>query len=117
MVKLCRNITKKDFRFNVIVQFMHPDSIQCQHMRNPNIISALQGSGSLRGRGFGKLTDTIIKRLASYNGKAVRNITKDLDSMYCAIQASRLNSMSTDEEPKHHFCPTGFWESGRTRVW
>ncbi|KAK3889782.1 hypothetical protein Pcinc_006343 [Petrolisthes cinctipes] len=59
--------------------------------------------------GAGQLTDKVIDTMTSYYGRAVRGDPKkpysDTNEMSAAIWASYLHAISTDEEPRHHFCP------------
>ena len=61
----------------------------------------------LRIGGPGRLTDTTIDRLQNYYGMAVRQNTGDLKKMACAIWAGLFHRRSTDEVPRHQFCPEG----------
>lgn len=56
-------------------------------------------------KGAGRLTDTGIDKFQQYYGKAIREITNDLDKMRRAVLAIYCHSVSTDEEPNHLLCP------------
>ena len=57
--------------------------------------------------GAGRLTDELINSLQNFYGDAIRRNKGDLRGMVRAVQASLLHSNSTDENPRHHLCPTG----------
>ncbi|GFW47600.1 uncharacterized protein TNCV_583121 [Trichonephila clavipes] len=55
--------------------------------------------------GKGRLTDSLIDKLAHYYGNAIRFSTS-VKEMRKAIWAVWGHSCSTDDEPIHWFCPT-----------
>ena len=57
--------------------------------------------------GKGRLTEKYMDKLQNYYGRAIRNNIGDLKLTYKAIWASLYHSASTDERPRHMFCPTG----------
>ncbi|GFX92321.1 uncharacterized protein TNCV_1112481 [Trichonephila clavipes] len=56
--------------------------------------------------GKGRLTDSLIDKLAHYYGKAIRCNSTSVKEMRKAIWAVWGHSCSTDDEPVHWFCPT-----------
>ncbi|GFU03161.1 uncharacterized protein TNCV_2720691 [Trichonephila clavipes] len=56
--------------------------------------------------GKGRLTDSLIDKLAHYYGNAVRCNSTSVKEMQKAIWAVWGHSCSTDDEPMHWFCPT-----------
>ena len=65
----------------------------------------LEAGGTIGGRG--RLTDAMIESLQTYYGLAVRANIGDLQAMCRAIWASLMHRVSTDELPKHQYCPPG----------
>ncbi|KAK3765183.1 hypothetical protein RRG08_021210 [Elysia crispata] len=59
---------------------------------------------TLGGRGEGRLTQNIIRRLSIYFTRALRSNTTSSE-MRDAIMASVYHMFSTDEKPQHHLCP------------
>ena len=57
--------------------------------------------------GAGRLTDATINVLQTYYGLAIRANTTDLKAMARNIWAGLWHRRSTDEVPKHDFCPSG----------
>lgn len=57
--------------------------------------------------GRGRLTDPIIESLQNYYGQAVRNHPGSITDMAQAIWASFCHTFSTDQKPRHDFCPKG----------
>ena len=57
--------------------------------------------------GKGRLTLKYIDRLQKYYGRAIRANVGDVEGTYKAIWASVCHRASTDEKPRHEFCPTG----------
>lgn len=57
--------------------------------------------------GKGKLTDALIKKLTSYYGLAIRRNINNVEDMKKAIMATYYHMCSTNENPKHEFCPPG----------
>ncbi|GFV22764.1 uncharacterized protein TNCV_4360821 [Trichonephila clavipes] len=55
--------------------------------------------------GKGRLTDSLIDKLAHYYGNAIRCNSKSVKEMRKAIWAVWGHSCSTDDEPMHWFCP------------
>ncbi|GFX88722.1 uncharacterized protein TNCV_1557671 [Trichonephila clavipes] len=56
--------------------------------------------------GRGRLTDSLIDKLAHYYGNAIRCNSTSVKEMRKAIWAVWGHSCSTDDEPMHWFCPT-----------
>ncbi|GFT76469.1 uncharacterized protein TNCV_3022461 [Trichonephila clavipes] len=56
--------------------------------------------------GKGRLTDSLINKLAHYYGNAIRCNSTSVKEMRKAIWAVWGPSCSTDDEPMHWFCPT-----------
>ncbi|GFT11223.1 uncharacterized protein TNCV_1143671 [Trichonephila clavipes] len=56
--------------------------------------------------GKGRLTDSLIDKLAHYYGNASRCNSTSVKEMRKAIWAVWRHSCSTDDEPMHWFCPT-----------
>ncbi|GFW71005.1 uncharacterized protein TNCV_190961 [Trichonephila clavipes] len=56
--------------------------------------------------GKGSLTDSLIDKLAHYNGNAIRCHSTSVKEMRKAIWAVWGHSCSTDDEPMHWLCPT-----------
>ncbi|GFU54260.1 uncharacterized protein TNCV_3619131 [Trichonephila clavipes] len=56
--------------------------------------------------GKGRLTDSLIDKLAHYYGNAIRCNSTSVKEMRKAIYAVWGHSCSTDDEPMHWFCPT-----------
>ncbi|GFU20486.1 uncharacterized protein TNCV_2522251 [Trichonephila clavipes] len=56
--------------------------------------------------GKGRLTDSLIDKLAHYYGNAIRCNSTSVKEMRKAIWADWGHSCSTDDEPMHWFCPT-----------
>ncbi|GFU23049.1 uncharacterized protein TNCV_3515061 [Trichonephila clavipes] len=54
----------------------------------------------------GRLTDSLIDKLAHYYGNAIRCNSTNVKEMRKAIWAVWGHSCSTDDEPMHWFCPT-----------
>lgn len=57
--------------------------------------------------GKGKLTDALIKKMSVYYGLAIRRNIDSVDNMKEAILSSYYHMISTDEVPRHEYCPTG----------
>ncbi|GFT48129.1 uncharacterized protein TNCV_1001211 [Trichonephila clavipes] len=57
--------------------------------------------------GKGRLTDVVINRLTTFYGNAIRGNPKNVHEMRQAIWAVWAHTASTDEQPKHWFCPKG----------
>ncbi|GFW14803.1 uncharacterized protein TNCV_1562661 [Trichonephila clavipes] len=56
--------------------------------------------------GKGRLTDSLIEKLAHYNGNAIQCNSTSLKERRKTIWAVWGHSCSTDDEPMHWFCPT-----------
>ncbi|GFV71915.1 uncharacterized protein TNCV_2458501 [Trichonephila clavipes] len=56
--------------------------------------------------GKGRLTDSLIDKLAHYYVNAIRCSSTSVKEMRKAIWAVWVHSCSTDDEPMHWFCPT-----------
>ena len=59
------------------------------------------------GRGKGKLTKARMKRWSSYYRKAISDNVGDVDGMNKNIWAILYHSSSTEDDPKHQYCPEG----------
>ena len=57
--------------------------------------------------GRGRLTDTLMDSLQNYFGRAVRDNRGSVTDMARAIWASYCHIFSTDQQPRHDFCPKG----------
>lgn len=57
--------------------------------------------------GKGRLTDSIIDKLQTYYGLAIRRNLEDVKRMQQNIWATFFHMLSTDENPRHELCPTG----------
>ena len=57
--------------------------------------------------GKGRLTDKYIDRLQKYYGKKIRSNVGSVENMCRATWASLCHRSSTDDYPRHQFCPTG----------
>ena len=55
----------------------------------------------------GVLLDDTIRLLQQYYGNAIRGNVQKLDEMKEACWAVLYHSLSTDENPRHHYCPKG----------
>ncbi|KAG8233603.1 hypothetical protein J437_LFUL001014 [Ladona fulva] len=55
----------------------------------------------------GKLTAKLIDSLSNYYGLAIRRNTTSTENMYKAIWTTVYHMSSTDDMPKHHYCPQG----------
>ncbi|GFT77384.1 uncharacterized protein TNCV_1470431 [Trichonephila clavipes] len=64
--------------------------------------------------GKGRLTDAIISKLTTFYGNAIRANSHNVNEMRQAVWAVWAHTSSTDDEPKHWFCPkakiAGAWE-------
>ena len=73
-----------------------------------NLLAQGRKSGvTLGGRGYGKLTGEVVKRLTLYYGMAVRRHKGDLQGMRRAVLATLDHCSSTDDAPNHDRCPEG----------
>ncbi|GFV78770.1 uncharacterized protein TNCV_2920301 [Trichonephila clavipes] len=68
--------------------------------------SSLIGVCTVIGAETGRLTDSLIDKLAHYYGNAIRCNSTSVKEMRKAIWAVWGHSCSTDDEPIHWFCPT-----------
>ncbi|GFS79842.1 uncharacterized protein TNCV_750271 [Trichonephila clavipes] len=57
--------------------------------------------------GKGRLTDAIIRKLTTFYGNAIRANSHNVNEMRQAVWAVWAHTSSTDDEPKHWFCPKG----------
>ncbi|GFW26174.1 uncharacterized protein TNCV_3396701 [Trichonephila clavipes] len=57
--------------------------------------------------GKGRLTDAIISKLKTFYGNAIRANSHNVNEMRQAVWAVWAHTSSTDDEPKHWFCPKG----------
>ena len=57
--------------------------------------------------GKGRLTDKYMDRLENYYGIAIRSNVGRVENMYRATWPSLCHRSSTDDNPRHQFCPTG----------
>jgi len=56
--------------------------------------------------GTGRLTKSKIDQLQVYHGRAIRNNTRDIQSMQDAVMAIWCHTQSTDDNLDHDLCPT-----------
>ena len=80
-------------------------------LRNMVAVSKAQ-KNSISGKG--KLTNTKMKRIQNYYGKAVKDHSHDTNLCRRRIMAILFHLSSTDDSPKHVHCPEGatswhFW--------
>ncbi|XP_043257881.1 uncharacterized protein LOC122400460 [Colletes gigas] len=69
--------------------------------------------------GKGKLTDTLIKKLTTYYGLAIRRNSHNVADMKREVMATFYHLCSTNEKPQHEHCPPGEdswckWQKGIT---
>lgn len=57
--------------------------------------------------GKGKLTDSVIKELTNYYGLAIRRNSNSVEDMEREIMATYYHKISTNDNPRHEFCPKG----------
>lgn len=57
--------------------------------------------------GKGKLTESLVKKLSTYYGLAIRRHIDSVQDMKKAIMATYYHMISTDENPRHEYCPEG----------
>ncbi|XP_071566884.1 uncharacterized protein [Temnothorax nylanderi] len=57
--------------------------------------------------GRGTFTGKLIDELSTFYGLAIRRHQNSVDEMYKAIWATLYHKSSSDETPKHHYCPEG----------
>ncbi|XP_077264825.1 uncharacterized protein LOC143898902 [Temnothorax americanus] len=63
-----------------------------------------------------KLIDALIKKLTKYYGLAIRRHPDSVEETKKAIMATYYHLCSTDEEPQHEYCPTGYESWCKWRV-
>ncbi|GFU65186.1 uncharacterized protein TNCV_4056561 [Trichonephila clavipes] len=71
-------------------------------------LKALWGKEAFRWKtigGKGRLTDAIISKLTTFYGNAIRANSHNVNEMRQAVWAVWAHTSSTDDEPKHWFCP------------
>ena len=90
------------------IQIEKLDCINHADKRMGTALINLSKNERLGGRGDGRLTKQKAITLQKYYGRALRNnIGEDVETIRCAIWASLLHCMSTDESPHHNRCPPG----------
>lgn len=57
--------------------------------------------------GKGKLTESLVGKLSTYYGLAIRRNIDNVQDMKKAIMATYYHMISTDENPRHEYCPEG----------
>ncbi|GFU19467.1 uncharacterized protein TNCV_4371441 [Trichonephila clavipes] len=57
--------------------------------------------------GKGRVTDAIISKWTTFYGNAIRAKSHNVNEMRQVVWAVWAHTYSTDDEPKHWFCPTG----------
>ncbi|KYN19307.1 PREDICTED: uncharacterized protein LOC108761628 [Trachymyrmex cornetzi] len=57
--------------------------------------------------GRGKLIEGLIKKISLYYGLAIRRNINSVEDMKNAILATYYHMISTDENPRHEYCPLG----------
>ncbi|GFV27435.1 uncharacterized protein TNCV_3796291 [Trichonephila clavipes] len=91
-----------------------------ENSSSPDNLLTVSGDGTWKTRGHssligvctvieaetGRLTDSLIDKLAHYYGNAIRCNSTSVKEMRKAIWAVWGHSCSTDDEPMHWFCPT-----------
>lgn len=55
----------------------------------------------------GKLTKAFTEKLTDYCGWALRNNSRDVTAMQCAVMATYRDVTYTDQNPHHELCPEG----------
>lgn len=78
-----------------------------QKRMGKRLCDAKKNHKGIGGRGAGKLTDEVIKDLTLYYGLAIRRHPDSADEMRKAVWATFHHKCSTDENPKHEYCPPG----------
>ncbi|GFV20009.1 uncharacterized protein TNCV_1154101 [Trichonephila clavipes] len=81
-------------------------TVSCDGTCNTRGYSSLIGVCTVIGAETGRLTDSLIDKLAHYYGNAIRCNSTSVKEMRKAIWAVWGHSCSTDDEPIHWFCPT-----------
>ncbi|GFU81939.1 uncharacterized protein TNCV_2537481 [Trichonephila clavipes] len=89
------------------VKFGHVQKGIGTRLRKPELVYSKKklSDGKTIG-GKGRLTDSLIDKLAHYYGNAIRCNSTSVKEMRKAIWAVWGHSCSTDDEPMHCFCPT-----------
>lgn len=69
--------------------------------------------------GKGKLTEALIKKLTTYYGLAIRRNINNIENMKKDIMATFYHMSSTNENPRHEYCPPGAdswckWQKNKT---
>ena len=59
--------------------------------------------------GSGRLTGKLMDSLQNWYGRAIRDNSGDFSAMAKAIWASVCHRASTDDNPRHEYCPTNSW--------
>jgi hypothetical protein len=72
----------------------------------------LRKAKKLGGRGEGRLTDKVIDKLQIYYTRAIRKNVGNPEQMHKDVLCTLLHHTSTDETPRHRFCPPGDEENG-----
>ena len=69
--------------------------------------------------GRNRITDVVMKRFQRYYGKAILSHSNDEEDMKKAVWGIIYHTLSTDENPQHHFCPDGefSWSKYQRAVW
>ena len=83
----------------------------------------LKGELKARGQsisGKGKLTDSLVKKIQNYYGRAIREHSDNTVQMKKRIFATIFHLSSSDQHPKHVHCPEGdkswcFWQKAFQR--
>ena len=65
------------------------------------------------------IIDVVMKRFQRYYGKAIHSHSNDVEGTKKAVWAIFYHSLSTEENPQHHFCPDGefSWCKYQRAVW
>ena len=83
------------------------DCLNHAHKRMGGALRKLAKEERLGGNGVGRLTANKCQAMQNfYRGALLGNLT-DTKKMRDAIWATLWHSMSTDDEPQHHLCPSG----------
>ncbi|GFT88451.1 uncharacterized protein TNCV_262511 [Trichonephila clavipes] len=96
---------KKPYRDSVPIE-----KIECVGHVQKRMGSRLRKLKALWGKkklydGKGRLTDAIISKLTTFYGNAIRANSHNVNEMRQAVWAVWAHTSSTDDEPKHWFCP------------
>ena len=89
-----------------------------------NLKKSLSGKKLSDGKtisGRGRLTDQKIDKLQIFYGLAIRRNKGDIENMKKEVLAGLYHSSSSDDNPQHHYCPTGEtswckWQQARASV-